>query len=467
MAEAAAAPIGAPQGREDGPRRRRCPAVPGPRPRRAVRLARLTIAFAAVTAGAACARAPTGDGGRIDRGSTPASQDASGGASVDGTVHVGRQGKGVPHDPPAGPGAMAPELAPAAGGGAWLSWLEPHEDGHRLRVARFHDGAWGEPSTVVAGEGFFANWADVPSVAEDGEGTLLAHWLEMTGEGAYDYGIELARSDDGGASWRRLGPLHADGVPAEHGFVTLLGDPRGGFEAFWLDGREVPSGGPMTLRTARVGADGPQGERLLDDRVCDCCPTAAGWTADGLLLAYRGRTADEVRDNLALVRRAGSWSGPVPIAREGWRIAACPVNGPAVAAEGDRAAVAWFTAADDRPRVETAWRKPGGGFGPPALVDDERPLGRVDAVTLPDGSAAVSWLSADGGVRLRRLRPQGSLGEPRLLARTSTARASGIPRMARTGDALLVVWVETPPEDAAPRAGTRLRAVSVPFAALP
>ena len=417
---------------------------------------------AAALAAALLATAPGCERRPADSGETAAGPGAD---AAEGGQDVALPGA-TPVDPPAAPGAMAPQLAASRDGGAWLSWLEPHGDGHRLRVARFGGGAWGEPATVVAGEAFFANWADVPSVAEDGKGTLLAHWLEMTGEGAYDYGIELARSTDGGATWSRLGPLHADGVPAEHGFVTLLGDPDGGFEAFWLDGREMPAGGPMTLRAARVGPDGPAAERLLDEKVCDCCPTAAARTADGLLVAYRDRTDEEVRDNLVMVRHGDRWSAPQPIADEGWRIAACPVNGPAVAVADGRAAVAWFTAADDRPRVEAAWRRPDGGFGPPALVDDRRPLGRVGAASLPDGSAAISWLSADGGVRVRRLRPDGSLGAPLLLARTSTARASGIPRVVGTSEALLVAWVEAPPEGAGAEAGTRLRAATVPFDAL-
>jgi len=453
-----------------------------PNRRRVVRHAAAPVAAVlvavAVGAGAACARTTAGGGERagerdatVGRGSpNPATSEGRGEGTEPGggeAVEAARRDAVLRRDPPSAPGAMAPNLSPARGGGAWLSWLEPHEGGHRLRVARFADDRWSEPVTVAAGDRFFANWADVPSVAEDGDGMLLAHWLEMTGEGTYDYGIELARSDDGGATWRRLGPLHADGVPAEHGFVTLLGDPGGGFEAFWLDGREMPGGGAMTLRTARVGPEGSEGERLLDDRVCDCCPTAAAWTADGLLLAYRDRTADEVRDHLVRVRRGGRWGEARPIAGEGWRIAACPVNGPAVAAAGGREAVAWFTAADGRPRVEAAWSRPGGGFGPPAVVDDGRPLGRVGAAILSDGSAVVSWLSADGGVRLRRLRPDGSLGEPQLLARTSTARASGVPRIVRVRDGVLAAWVEVPPETEKGEApGTRLRAATAPSAAL-
>ncbi|HEX2163073.1 MAG TPA: sialidase family protein, partial [Thermoanaerobaculia bacterium] len=167
--------------------------------------------------------------------------------------------------PPAAAGAMAPNLAPAADGSLLLSWLEPDGDGHRLRVARFAGGEWGEPSTVAAGDDFFANWADVPSVVEDGDGTLFAHWLARLGGGTYAYGVELARSDDGGATWRQLGLLHADRSPTEHGFVTLL--PTGSaVEAVWLDGRATAGGGAMTLRARRLGGGSAPGpEAVIDD----------------------------------------------------------------------------------------------------------------------------------------------------------------------------------------------------------
>jgi len=61
----------------------------------------------------------------------------------------------------------------------------------------------------------------------------------------------------------------------------------------------------------------------------------------------------------------GAWANPVATGAEGWEIEGCPVNGPAIAAAGDRVAVAWFTAAGDTPRVRFASSTDGAAsFGP-------------------------------------------------------------------------------------------------------
>lgn len=365
--------------------------------------------------------------------------------------------------PPAAAGAMAPHLAVAADGSLLLSWLEPDGDGHRLRVARFAGGEWGEPSTVAAGDDFFANWADVPSVVEDGDGTLFAHWLARLGGGTYAYGVELARSDDGGATWRRLGLLHADRSPTEHGFVTLL-PAGGGVEAVWLDGRATAGGGAMTLRARRLGGGSAPGpEAVIDDAVCDCCSTAAVATSGGVLVAYRDRLDGEVRDVSVVRRGPDGWSPPAPLHRDGWTIPGCPVNGPALAADGDRVAAAWFTAAGGRPRVlAAASRDAGATWSPPAEVDAGEPLGRVGVALLPGGDAVVSWLAADGGVRLARATAGGRLGAPLVLAVTAASRASGVPRLVAAGGRLHVAWVEA--DEEGPR---RLRFATVEPEAVP
>ena len=363
-------------------------------------------------------------------------------------------------DPPAAKGALAFRLAPGREGTALLSWLEPvAADRHRLRVSRLRGGRWTEPATVAEGEGFFANWADTPAVAEAASGGLVATWLEKLGAGTYAYGIAWASSSDGGGTWKRGGWLHADRSPTEHGFVALA-PTGGGVRAIWLDGARTHDGGAMALRTALVEGGRVSGERELDDRVCDCCSTAAVDAAAGVVVAYRDRSAQEVRDiALRLVAPSGE-ARPVPLAADRWTIPGCPVNGPALAARGRIVALAWFTGEGERPRVRAALSSDGGAsFSTPVLVDGERPWGRVD-VALDGGGAVVSWLG--GGeerapVRLARLSARGA-GRPLTVATTAAARASGMPRLIALGDRFLVAWREEP--------GARLRVTAVPAAAL-
>jgi hypothetical protein len=343
-------------------------------------------------------------------------------------------------DPPAEPGAMGPNLV-RLGEGLALTWLEPLDPaerakGHALRFSRFAGGSWSPPVTIASGAGFFANWADFPSLGVGPDGTLFAHWLEKTGPDTYAYAVELARSQDGGATWQTAGILHGDSVDAEHGFVSWVGD-----RAFWLDGREMPKGGAMALRTRVLS--GP--EQILDPRVCECCQTDAARTEAGAIVVYRDRSDDEVRDVYAVRETAAGWSAPARVAADGWKIPGCPVNGPAVAASGKKVAVAWFTGGEPRPRVQLTFSQDAGAtFDKPLVIDESEPLGRVDVVLDETGDAWVAWIGQDpkASIHLRRASPDGKLGSPTIVAATSAERASGFPRMVRLGGELFVAWVE-------------------------
>jgi hypothetical protein len=348
-----------------------------------------------------------------------------------------------------------------------LSWLEPvPSGGHRLRVSRLRGDRWEAPATVAEGGSFFANWADTPDVAEGPDGGMVATWLEKLGTGTYAYGVAWAASGDGGRSWRRQGWLHADRSPTEHGFVSLapLSGPGGGVRAVWLDGRATHEGGAMGLRTAVVRGERVSGERLLDERVCDCCPTAAvavGGPDGAALVAYRDRGPTEVRDIAVQLLDAAGQGRPVPLAADEWTIPGCPVNGPALAAAGRTVALAWFTGEGERPRVRAALSADGGAhFGAPVLVDGERPWGRVGVALDGEGGALVSWLGAGqdlAPVRLARVGPEG-VGPPLTVATTAAARTSGVPRLLAAGGTSYVAWREEP--------GARLHVTAVPVAAL-
>ncbi len=367
-------------------------------------------------------------------------------------------------DPPAAAGSLAPNLT-LAGGGLVLSWLEPlAEDRHRLLISRFDGAGWAAPVAVAEGERFFANWADLPAVAGGGDGSLVAHWLAKTDEATYAYSPFLARSADGGASWMALGRLNDDDTPTEHGFVSYAPE-AGGVRAFWLDGREMESGGAMGLCTALLGESIGAAE-VLDVRVCECCSTDAASGSAGPLVVYRDRSGDEVRDISVVRRGSAGWMAPTVVAADGWTIAGCPVNGPAIDAAGEMAAVAWFTGAGDAPRVQIAFSTDGGAtFGRPVVIDADAPAGRVDVALDGAGGAVVGWLAIAGdagSVRLRRVSLNGDMGEPLEMAVTGAARVSGFPRLVRLDDTIYLAWVDTTPED-----GHRLRAMAVPLGDLP
>lgn len=168
-------------------------------------------------------------------------------------------------------------------------------------------------------------------------------------------------------------------------------------------------------------------------------------TGGDALVAYRDRAEDETR-NIRLVRFNGTaWSDPTLLHDDGWQIEGCPVNGPALAAQGETVVVAWYTAPGGTPRVHVAFSRDGGRqFGDPIVAAEGNLQGRVDIVHLPDGSAVVSWLGERGGdaaLRVRRVQEDGTRGSPvRMAALSSTSRGIGMPRLVRRGDHLYAAW---------------------------
>jgi hypothetical protein len=200
----------------------------------------------------------------------------------------------------------------------------------------------------------------------------------------------------------------------------------------------------MSLMYTMIGLDGTLSEEvLLDGRVCECCTTSATPTPDGMAVVYRDRSEREVRD-ISIVRlKNGQWSEPQPLSKDGWEIQGCPVNGPAISSAGQNLATAWFTAAKDQPKVYATLSADGGAsFGPPILVGDENPIGRVDVIALPSGNALVSWVERTPGgaeVRARVVRPDGSKAPAVVIAETS----SGVPRMKMSGDEVVITWTDS------------------------
>ena len=350
---------------------------------------------------------------------------------------------------PAAPGSLAPGLVAAPDGRLLLSWVEPLAGGrHALRFARrAKAGAWSEPLTIAEGASWFVNWADFPHMSALADGTLFAHWLaKRPGGTTYDYDVRVSRSRDAGRSWDASFTPYRDATAGEHGFVAFAPLDAARMGILFLDGREAKDkDGAMTLRFTAVSRDAaPEPDSRVDERVCDCCQTAVARTSRGLVAAYRDRSASEVRD-VAVVRfEDGRWSAPVFPGAEGWQIHACPVNGPALAAAGDRVALAWFTMAGETPLVKLAFSDDAGAsWGPPRVVDDGRPIGRVDVVLKDEGgTAVVSWLeqtNAGASVRLRRV-DAGGASASHTLAGSSTARSSGFPRMAVSDGELVVAW---------------------------
>jgi hypothetical protein len=353
-------------------------------------------------------------------------------------------------------GASEPSLAPqltVTADRALVSWIETQGRTSLLKFAERTPAGWSEPRTAGSGDDWFTNWADVPSVFRLDTGTLVAQWLRTTDAANEAYDVRLAFSKDEGRTWSAPTSPHHDGTKTEHGFASLFPAPDGGFGIVWLDGRAMETDAKkgndnMSVRAAEFDRDGKQlGETLVDERACDCCPTAVAMTAEGPIAAFRDRSPDEVRDISVARRVNGQWTRPTTVHGDGWQITACPVNGPAVSARGRRVAVAWMTAKDDQGRAFAAFSSDAGAtFGAPIRLDDGGSLGRVGIALVDEESAVASWIeftNQRAQLRVRRITASGARGRAQTVAGVGAERTSGYPRLARRGDELLLAWTET------------------------
>ena len=363
---------------------------------------------------------------------------------------------------PAGPGAAQPDLSPAGASALLLSWVEKDGQGQRLRLARYAAGAWGEPLLVAEAEAF-GNSVDPPHVRASADGALWAQWLRKPPSAAgHVRDVVLARSADGGRAWSAPQLVNLDGTHTEHGFVAMWPEGPDAMHVAWLDGRAtLPAphgphhgpaggdGGATMVRAARFDATfARSGETEVDARSCDCCQMDAAALPRGTLLAYRDRSEGEVRDIAVASLQGNQWSAPRPVHADGWVMAACPVNGPAIATRGEEVAVAWYTGAGDSPRVRLAFSADAGAsFGAPVeLASGAAVLGNVD-VALDAGFAWVLWLQerSDGqSLWLARVARQAAASVQRveLAQLRARGRGAGVPRLVLLDGRAHVLWTD-------------------------
>lgn len=362
---------------------------------------------------------------------------------------------------PTEPNSALPRLF-SNGKELYASWVTKRDTLSILYYSTYVNGSWIAAQEINDGNDWFVNWADFPQIAEN-NGNLLTSYLQKSSTGTYTYDIKLNVFNDATKTWKKNILLHQDGTQSEHGFVSVKPYVDHSFFISWLDGRNTTGGhenhtehgtGAMSLRGAIVYPDGTiDFDTLLDDRVCDCCNTAAAVGGnDALLVAYRDRSEDEIRD-ISLVKweHDKGWSEPKTIGNDYWNISGCPVNGPALDTFNESAVIAWFTGVNDEGKVQIIFSEDGAEtFGVPMRVDTRNATGRVDVVMFSPTEAIVSWMEPKGTEELLQLMKVSSNGQkstPITLSKMSPERASGFPQLEQVGDTLFVAWTNTGDEN--------------------
>ncbi|MDH5617381.1 MAG: hypothetical protein OEZ11_01955, partial [Gammaproteobacteria bacterium] len=341
-------------------------------------------------------------------------------------------------------------------------WMEPAETGATLRYSALLDGEFQPAVDVVTDAQMFVNWADLPSVTPLTGDRWIAHWLRYSAAKTYSYDVVVSQSHDGGSIWDDAVTAHTDGTQTEHGFVSIAPGADGA-SLLWLDGRNTPDAA-MTLRSAVITPNGDLvQEQEVDDTVCDCCQTDVAIAAGGPVAVYRDRTSDEIRDIYITRFRDGRWQTGERLYADNWEIAGCPVNGPSVVASGDQVAVAWFSAANDKPVVRVMRSVDSGvSFADPVEIASGAIKGYVGLAALAHDSLAVSWVAkGESGDNVLQVRSISASGKPGPVIEVATIHQLRVfPQLAFADGHVWLAWTD---DDANQR---RLVAARVPVSPL-
>ena len=161
-----------------------------------------------------------------------------------------------------------PRLTAGPDGRLVLSWMETRDKATALRYAALSEGRFGKPATVVTDDRMFVNWADLPSVMHVADEHWIAHWLRYSADKTYSYDVVVSQSVDDGATWTDALPVHTDGTPTEHGFVSMHRHADG-VSLLWLDPplaqgylKQDLHKGPDQVRLSAAGGSQPLHLRL-------------------------------------------------------------------------------------------------------------------------------------------------------------------------------------------------------------
>ena len=203
--------------------------------------------------------------------------------------------------------------------------------------------------------------------------------------------IRHAGSKDGGRTFSPAVTVAGASLTGARGWHAATLGYDGGVQVVWLDGRNAapmahdhgkaaskpvrtPGGPRQDIFHASWKGDSQPVEHLIQANVCFCCKTAVVASGEKVYAAWRHIYPGSLRD-IAVARstdNGATFGPPIRVSEDGWKIDACPDDGPAMAADGhDGIHIAWPTlVAGDTPRKAIFYSTlKGDSFAPRVRLD--------------------------------------------------------------------------------------------------
>ena len=331
-----------------------------------------------------------------------------------------------------------------------------------------------------------------PATAPRGS-EIVVVWTAKSVEGTR---LFTSRSRDRGRTFSAPQLVAGTAAPGNRGWESMTVDAMGRPVVTWLDHRQAVAstesshhhhdmsaaatspvgrglsaspGGPDTARptsdtaaaeqsvaraaTSRLyvgSTDGGIPVQGLTHGVCYCCKTAIAAASNGdLMLAWRHVYAGGYRDIAFSMSRDGgkTFSTPVRISSDGWQIAGCPEDGPALAVDSDRRThVVWPTLVRENGREVMALFHAVTTNGDVFSGRTRLPAGdsafHPQVVVTSTGQLVTAWDEGSSGTRRIRL-AHGQIdqtGSVRFEALDDVSAPGDHPALAAVPDGVVVAW---------------------------
>jgi hypothetical protein len=211
---------------------------------------------------------------------------------------------------------------------------------------------WGdsfEPIVPISepGAGVSSHGENSPSLAINGI-EFYALWEQNNPAGETD--LMFARSLRFGRKFDKPVRVTDKTTPGGAAFSFLAVASNGDLYAAWLDFRDPQHTAPGTAHvylTKSIDKGATWSKNLpVANNVCPCCRPFIAFGANGeIFVAWRNVDAGDVRDMMLAVSSdsSASFSKPVLIANDNWKINGCPHTGPQLVVKGKRLYAAWHS----------------------------------------------------------------------------------------------------------------------------
>jgi len=297
-----------------------------------------------------------------------------------------------------------PKLALSSSGALHLLAVYGPEGQAQLGMAISHDGG----DTMSPPVPISQNGAHVSSHGENSPSLVVrpteyyALWEQMSEPGGTE--LMFARSLTFGHSFEKAICVTDKVQPSFNGFSALGVAPNGDVYAVWLDGRDKPDpAGTFAAYLAKsVDRGATFGKNVrVSPGVCPCCRPALCFGSMGEVhVAWRHVFPGDIRDIVVATSKDGgkSFSQPVRVAEDNWKVAGCPHTGPAMAQSGKRLYLAWYAeGSDGRAGIELSWSDDGALSFSPAVMASVKTLdANHPALSVtPDGKVLMVFQGRD------------------------------------------------------------------------